>query len=817
MIGEQAFSHCSSLTSVVIPPSVGSLGAGAFYGCGSLASVTLPGCIPQIPEELFACTGLTSVTIPDGVNAIRYGAFYGCDSLTCVTMPDSVLAIYSSAFGSSAVTRVVYSGALTDLEEISVSAGNEPLTGAVWHCGGGDYAFPGASSGYLTDGIQWSLTDGSLTISGHGAMPDGLVPWYFSRDVIVSVTVGEGVTAISKNAFSDLPSLMQASLPSTLRAIGDYAFTNCASLTSVRVPDGVVSLGYGAFEGCAVLSDVSLPETLASVGGSAFAGCKALSSVALPGGIDEIPENLFGGSGLTFALIPEHVGTIGPSAFAGCRSLTGVSLPAAVSVIRSDAFCGASRLTEVTYGGAREEAGKIVIGLNNASLIGAAWTFTDGAGSFPASDGGILSPDFEWRLDFNGKLIVSGTGAIPDCDSSFHAPWRKYAPLVRTLVIEPGVKAIGAYAFSDFSGLTCVCIPDTVTRIGDGAFGGSVSLTGLVLPESVTSIGDYAFERSGLTEIALPDSVIELGEGVFRDCGSLSSLTLSAGLTVLPRDLCAYSDALLSVVLPEHVRGIGDSAFRSCGSLESITLPQSLQFIENGAFAGCGISEVTFPGTFAEAAAIRIGTNNTPLMNAVWHCEQYDGTIPTLTGGRLTDTVSWSISGSILTVSGSGLMPDFSYDSPAPWHSLSPGITAVVIAPGVRNIGSRAFSDMAALEEVSLPSTVTRIGAHAFASTYALQSLTIPESVTVIEYGAFEFSGLRTLVIPDSVARLEESAFAWCCDLTGIIYASIPESALSIAPDAFDSGVIIVCKADGFVEAWAMGNGFECICPEELY
>jgi hypothetical protein len=44
-IGEKAFSGCSSLTSITIPPSVTKIGYFAFEGCSNLTEVRIPkGC-----------------------------------------------------------------------------------------------------------------------------------------------------------------------------------------------------------------------------------------------------------------------------------------------------------------------------------------------------------------------------------------------------------------------------------------------------------------------------------------------------------------------------------------------------------------------------------------------------------------------------------------------------------------------------------------------------------------------------------------------------------------------------------------------------
>ncbi|MHC1765213.1 MAG: leucine-rich repeat domain-containing protein [Verrucomicrobiia bacterium] len=82
-IGDNAFSFCSSLTSVTIPNSVTSIGDYAFQNCYSLTSVTIPSSVTSIGDYVFQyCYRLTSVTIPNGVTSIGDNAFYFCALLS---------------------------------------------------------------------------------------------------------------------------------------------------------------------------------------------------------------------------------------------------------------------------------------------------------------------------------------------------------------------------------------------------------------------------------------------------------------------------------------------------------------------------------------------------------------------------------------------------------------------------------------------------------------------------------------------------------------------------------------------------------------
>ena len=76
-----------------------------------------------------------------------------------------------------------------------------------------------------------------------------------------------------------------------------------------------------------------------------------------------------------------------------------------------------------------------------------------------------------------------------------------------------------SYKFRDYSGLTSVTIPNSVTSIGAGAFIGCRSLSSVTIPNSVTSIGNYAFEScTSLTSVTIGKNITSIGKYAFYDC-----------------------------------------------------------------------------------------------------------------------------------------------------------------------------------------------------------------------------------------------------------------------------------------------------------
>ena len=239
-IGEDAFSSCSSLTTVEIPDSVTSIGSSAFRDCSSLTTVEIPNSVTSIGNSaFFNCSSLTTVEIPDSVTSIGSSAFSGCIALTKVEIPDSVTSIGEDAFSDTNLTSIVIPDSITSIGEDAFS-----------YCG-------------------------SLT----------------------KVEIPDSVTSIGSSAFRGCIALTKVEIPDSVTSIGEDAFSYCDSLTTVEIPDSITSIGSSVFSGCIALTKVEIPDSVTSIGKDAFSDTN-LTSIAIPDSVTSIGNRAFNSSSL---------------------------------------------------------------------------------------------------------------------------------------------------------------------------------------------------------------------------------------------------------------------------------------------------------------------------------------------------------------------------------------------------------------------------------------------------------------------------------------------------------------------------------------
>ena len=549
-IGDLAFSYCYSLTSVVIPDSVTNIGEYAFYRCKSLTSVVIGDGVTSIGDDAFAgCDSLTSIEIPDSVTSIGDLAFSYCYSLTSVVIPDSVTSIGSYAFRDCG-SLTIYCKAASMPSGWS-SYWNYSTLPVVWDCHNNDVA----SDGYIyvvIDNLRYGIKDGVATVVRQASnMQTANIPARISYK-----GAAYNVTSIGNSAFYNCDSLTSVVIPDSVTSIGEGAFSGGNSLTiyceEANKPSGwdsnwndsdrPVVWNYGGENG---VTDDGFVWGLLRDNTVAIAGYKGTATgVIIPSTINgntvsSIVENTFAYcSGFTNVIIPDGVTSIGKHAFKECSSLTSVVIGNSVTSIGSSAFYNCDSLTSVVIG-------------NSVTSIG------DRAFFYCSSLTSIEIPDSVTSIDygvFNGCSSLTIYCEAVSQPSCWNSSWNSSRPVVWDcknndvasdgyiyVVIDNiryGIKDGVATVVRQASNIQTANIPASITYKGASY--------------SVTSIDSSAFSSYyRLTSVVIPDSVTSIGGSAFSYCLSLTSITFEGTKeqwNEIEKDSWSYNSEITKVV-----------------------------------------------------------------------------------------------------------------------------------------------------------------------------------------------------------------------------------------------------------------------------
>ena len=773
-IGVEAF-RGSSVTSVIMPNNVKSIGNSAFNFCKSLTSVTFSNSLATIGASAFTqCSGLTTLTIPSSVTSINDSAFENCKGLTSIDMLSTTPPTLEGHNSSSSRNVKVFDGTNDCPIYVPARAANDYLSNYTWAKYYSRIRYDGAPFK-----VKFITTGGSETFincdSSTSVSKPSKIPTYLS-----STTFGDCVTEIADSGFTNT-SLGELTFSPSITRIGVKAFANC-STSGITFAEGLTEIGNYAFSSMNYYHSltypsisVTLPKTLQTIGTNAFVNAR-ISSLTVNGSstLDLDGENFK----VRYTDVEKPLKTL---TINGVRSVKGFD----------------------------SQSGMTSLSISNVEEISAS-TFS--------------------RCSALTNVAISTTGSTTIGNNAF-----EYCFRMTNLSLTEGITSIGSGAFYDCSGLTSVSIPNTVTSINQDTFNNCYNLSSVTLPNNLTSIGDKAFYYcSGLTSVSIPNTVTSIGDRAFQDCISLSSVTLPSSITSLNKRVFDNCTSLRTLTIPDSVINIGDYAFGFSG-LMNVEIPSSVLTIGENAFSSCNRLALlkmkrTTPPTIAsntfsnssgfivvpqESLEIYKAAENWSLfadriigdnMNIKVMLVSYDSSSNKYVDCNGNSTLAkseiggsshypvYATVGNCVTEIGEGAFSGIGtslYEVTIPSNVTTIGKEAfkgcrlqkVSGCEGLVEIGESAFyvdSYSDTFTSITLPNTLRTIGASAFRNT-RLKSIVIPTGVTVINDSVFYESKIESISL-GNITSIGNSSFFRCENLTSI---TIPNTVISIGDNAF--------------------------------
>ncbi len=579
-------------------------------------------------------------------------------------------------------------------------------------------------------------------IHGHRviAIGDGTGPLNFSNigKNLVSAEIPEGIEKIGFAAFYNLQWLEEILLPTSLKYIDGAAFYNCRRLKTAALPN-LIYLGSDAFVNC-YLTNISIPGSLKTVPPFAFAktGIRpSLHSIILCEGVESVDCSAFTvttsnyfGSDLNVQL-PSTLHYIGESSFESVGISGDLVIPAGVEVIGEAAFCNNPFMRSIVL---PDDIGHIC-----------AFAFADCTVTEP-----LIIPDSVFHIESHAfenlhvptVHLPAQLKAYPDSlFFGLHADWlqipdgvvdlrkafseawigdltipnsvlkmdRAFDGLVADRVsfgIMPIIQANKPFYSAYIGDLT---FTEGTNYISNDIFSGA-SIYGKVILDNISVVSARAFYGQNLSELEVSSGVTQIGWAAFATCRSLEKVWWNAVDCTTAKGAFANCPALTDFIIGENVNTIPTGIFSNTGELSGqITLPDSVTVLEDGAFAGTEITEITLPANLQY-----IGEN------CFANCKQ---------------------------------------------------LRSVVIPDSVTVLGNSAFNGCTALNAVTLPNSLTMIGEDTFRGCMSLQTITLPNAVSTIGSGAFaDCTALTEITIPSSVITLSTDAFNGCSALARVDY-----------------------------------------------
>lgn len=473
-LAPDACANLPSVTELVCPDRLLSVGFCAFRGCRNLRKAVLPAGLTSYDSGWFrSCPKLEDLTLPGGLERIAPNVF-DAPGLKVLRVGRATREVDPGAFGKSRLESV----SVTDENPFLKTDGR-----ALYSKDGGTFlalAVP-AESYRIAEGCR------ILERKAFG---------FFS--CLEDVTLPDTVEVVRAFAFART-GIGAFSAPAALRRVEEKAFFNCENLKSVSFSEGLVSLGANAFTGTCI-SELHLPSTLRELGnplaantGLVFAGKQATFGIArgegegaleldehgglyrkdedglafvmlldpqavsyeVKAGAARVCEGAFAGHAkLAEASLPDGLCEVENAAFKGCRALKRVNIPESVLRIGDEAFLD-TNLKSVLL-----PAGLESLGVNALVTQGAHFSASVRAGRVSPSLREVRVGEGNERFSVQGGLLLERSGS--------GRSMRVLLCLDGTEVVRVPreVNEIAPYAFNNVQGVRELYLSDRIVVVG---------------------------------------------------------------------------------------------------------------------------------------------------------------------------------------------------------------------------------------------------------------------------------------------------------------------------------------------------------------
>lgn len=286
------------------------------------------------------------------------------------------------------------------------------------------------------------------------------------RKDLVSLKIGEGITAVDGYAFDGCEKLESVEFAASVKSIAN-AFVGCDKLRDLKMPDGLEIIGHWAFNDCGKLESIPIPNGVKTIESFAILDCKRINEIVIPKSVDKI----------------------GGGAFAGCVNIRNVSVDGG-----NENYCA--------------ENG-ILFTKDKKAIV-----------CCPSASGNLAIPNGTEEIAENAFYACDSLVSVkvPDSVAKIGEAAFYRCLKLEKIVLPKNLKTISKSTFS-MSGLRQVNLPKNLERIGESAFAGC-KMEVIVFPKKLEVIGNSAFFYcQSIKEIVIPSSVRSIGKEAFFKSG----------------------------------------------------------------------------------------------------------------------------------------------------------------------------------------------------------------------------------------------------------------------------------------------------------